>query len=427
VCSTTQTTIDLVLVSDKSRITESGVIKYGLSDHSIIFCTRKIKQTVLNCHTSIKIRSLKKYSKEVLNGCLVKMNWSTVLLCSDVDKAWYLFKSMFLETIDKIAPYKEIRIKQRTEPWVNDDILEAIRLRNRKHGKFREKKDEQSWADYKKARNEVNKLVVNTKKAYFNEKIAEYRNDSGKLWKSLKHLGYSKRLKTKNTNITLDLGNNITSEKEIVADTFNMYFSSVARKLVEKLPGQTGQYGEGHVQDFYSQLGVQAGSFSFEEVKEALVLEKLKRLDGSKATGLDSIPSRFVRDAAEIITPSITHIINRSIEQGYFPNDLKIARVIPIYKKGSKLDPGNYRPVSILGCLSKVMERIIFEQIDNYLKSQNLLYEFQSGFRKSHSTDSCLLFLTDYIKREVDKGNFCGMVMLDLQKAFDTVDHCVLM
>ena len=90
-------------------------------------------------------------------------------------------------------------------------------------------------------------------------------------------------------------------------------------------------------------------------MSEALVLEKLQRLDGSKATGLDAIPSRFLRDAAEIITPSITHIVNKSIEQGQFPNDLKIARVIPLYKKGSKQDPGNYRPVSILSSLSKIL------------------------------------------------------------------------
>jgi len=106
-----------------------------------------------------------------------------------------------------------------------------------------------------------------------------------------------------------------------------------------------------------------------------------------------------------------------------FPNDFKLARVIPLYKKGSKLDHGSYRPVSILCSMSKVIEKIIFEQIDKYLASHNLLYEFQSGFRKSHSTDTCLLYLTDHIRREVDKGHFCGMKMLDLQRAFDTVDH----
>ncbi len=142
--------------------------------------------------------------------------------------------------------------------------------------------------------------------------------------------------------------------------------------------------------------------------------------------GLDNIPARFLRDAAEVITPCITHIINMSIEQGYCPNDFKFARVIPLYKKGSKLEHGNYRPVSILCSLSKIIEKIIFEQIDTYLASHNLLYEFQSGFRKSHSTDTCVLYLTDHIRREVDKGYFCGMVMLDLQKAFDTVDHGIL-
>ena len=104
-----------------------------------------------------------------------------------------------------------------------------------------------------------------------------------------------------------------------------------------------------------------------------------------------------------------------------------MARVIPLHKKGSKLEPGNFRPVSILGGISKVMERLIQEQINNYLAEQKLLFEFQSGFRTSHSTDTCLLYLTDYIKREVDSGKYCGMVMLDLQKAFDTVNHSILL
>lgn len=107
-----------------------------------------------------------------------------------------------------------------------------------------------------------------------------------------------------------------------------------------------------------------------------------------------------------------------SISTGRFPNELKLARVVPFFKKGSKLDRENYRPVSILSTLSKVIEIIIYEQINNYISSHNLLYELQSGFRRSHSTDTCLLFLTDYIRRELDEGRICGMVMLDLQKTF---------
>ena len=118
---------------------------------------------------------------------------------------------------------------------------------------------------------------------------------------------------------------------------------------------------------------------------------------------------------------------NLSISQCHVPQDFKMARVIPLHKKGNKLDPGNYRPVSILCSISKVVKRVIHKQIYSYLDKHKLLFEFQSGFRTSHSTDTCLLYLNDYIKREVDTGKYCGMVMLDLQKAFDTVNHFILL
>ena len=96
-------------------------------------------------------------------------------------------------------------------------------------------------------------------------------------------------------------------------------------------------------------------------------------------------------------------------------------------KKGNKLEEGNYRPISILGVVSKVLEKIIQEQIYNYISNSDLFYDLQSGFRTSYSTDTCLLYLTDYLRREIDLGKLCGMVLLDLQKAFDTVDHQILL
>ena len=100
--------------------------------------------------------------------------------------------------------------------------------------------------------------------------------------------------------------------------------------------------------------------------------------------------------------------------------------VKPLYKKNSRLEVGNYRPVSILCIVSKILERAVYIQIQEYLKANNLLYEFQSGFRKSYSTDTCLINLMDHIRMLKSKGNYVGMVLLDLQKAFDTVDHEIL-
>jgi len=109
------------------------------------------------------------------------------------------------------------------------------------------------------------------------------------------------------------------------------------------------------------------------------------------------------------------------------PDDLMSARVVPIYKKSYKTDVGNYRPVSILSILSKVIERVIYDQMEDYLASNSLLYKHQSGFMHRYSTDTCLVHLTDYIRFQIDKGHLVGMVLLDLQKAFDAVIHSILL
>ncbi len=136
---------------------------------------------------------------------------------------------------------------------------------------------------------------------------------------------------------------------------------------------------EKNVKLFYQQKGVQADPFSFVKVTEDNVLQKLKALSPSKASGHDNIPSRFLPDATEVITPCVTHIINLSTEQRKFRHDFKLTRVTPLYKKGSKSDLGNYRPVSILSSLSKVMDKVIHEQLVSNLSSHNLLYDFSLG------------------------------------------------
>ena len=142
---------------------------------------------------------------------------------------------------------------------------------------------------------------------------------------------------------------------------------------------------------------------------------------------MDGKPSRFVRDGASVIACPLTHVINLSLIQGVVPEDLKSARAVPLFKKNDKTEVGNYRPVSILTILSKVFERVVYDQVESYLNQKRLLYKFQSEFRSRFSTDTCLIHLTDFIKFQMDQGHYVGMILLDLQKAFDTVDHGILL
>jgi hypothetical protein len=109
----------------------------------------------------------------------------------------------------------------------------------------------------------------------------------------------------------------------------------------------------------------------------------------------------------------ITFLINLSISEGIVPDELTMAKVKPLFKKNDRLKAENYRPVSILSIISKVLEKAVYKQLEKFLTSNNLMYEFQSGFRSSYSTDSCLIHLIDHIKSQTAKGLFTGMVLLD--------------
>ena len=136
---------------------------------------------------------------------------------------------------------------------------------------------------------------------------------------------------------------------------------------------------------------------------------------------------RFLKDGTEVLAKPICDIINLSIKLSTFPDKCKIAKLTPLFKKGSKTDPKNYRLISLFPLISKVIEKAIHLQTQEYLDKNDLIYKFQSGFRKNFSIDSCLAQLTDYIFKDMDKGQPTEMILIDLQKAFDTLDHNVLL
>ena len=149
----------------------------------------------------------------------------------------------------------------------------------------------------------------------------------------------------------------------------------------------------------------------------------LKAIDENKSVGLDNIPNKLLKMAADVVAPSLTEIFSQSINTGIFPNDWKGARLSPLFKNGVKNDPNNYRPIFIIPAVSKIFENIIFDQLYAYLNDNNLLSQCQSGFRSLYSTLTVLLETTNDWCVNVDNGLLNGVVFIDLKKAFDTIDH----
>ena len=142
-----------------------------------------------------------------------------------------------------------------------------------------------------------------------------------------------------------------------------------------------------------------------------------------KATRLDKIPNRLLKIAANVVAPSLTGIFNQSLVTGIFPSDWKMAKVSPIFKNGSKSDLNNYRPISVIPTVAKIFEKIIYDQLYQYLNENGLLNSGQSGFRSLHSTLTALLETNDNWCVNIDRGLLNGVIFIDLKKAFDTIDH----
>ena len=157
------------------------------------------------------------------------------------------------------------------------------------------------------------------------------------------------------------------------------------------------------------------------------VAKIITNLENKKSTGHDDITVKFIKISSIYISELLARVINISIKTGIYPDQLKIAKVIPIYKKGNHSDPSNYRPISILSNINKIFEKILHKRLYSYLNKFNILYKFQFGFRKGHSTTQALIELTDNIKRGLDDKKYTCGIFIDLCKAFDTVDHNILL
>ena len=199
------------------------------------------------------------------------------------------------------------------------------------------------------------------------------------------------------------------------------FFCSIGKDLASKIEGG---YDPLTFCDYF--VNSNAAKFVFKSINAEQVREAIGKLRTSKSFGDDGISSYFLKLAMPFIEDSLVFLFNTSLETNQFPDPWKIARVSPIFKDGEKTEKSNYRPISVLPVVSRLFEKLVFNQLYLYLNDNCFINSNQSGFRELHSTVTCLLKNTDDLYSGMDTGNLAGMVFVDLKKAFDTVDHQIL-
>ena len=224
---------------------------------------------------------------------------------------------------------------------------------------------------------------------------------------------------TKINGLKTDSGETLTNTSEI-ANYINRHFAAIGPNLASKISTDEDNVSP---EQFLTKTDP---GFYFKGVDSSRVLKLLNGVKIAKATGIDKISNRILKIAAPIIYKSLTDIFNLSIASNVFPSDWKVAKVSPVFKSGDQSDANNYRPISVLPTIARVFERLIFEQLYSYFNENKLLYSYQSGFRSLHSTVTALLDIINEWSSNIDKGMINGVLFLDLKKAFDTVDHEIL-
>ena len=194
-----------------------------------------------------------------------------------------------------------------------------------------------------------------------------------------------------------------------MSSIFNKFFATIGIKLAEKFT----------TRNTLTTNGVnQASIFAFKAISCESVIKMINELKPNKAVGLDKVSSRLLKDAADIVAPSLTSLFDISINIGCFPSTWKLAKISLLFKKGSKQDPSSYRPISVLPTISKLLEKAVHMQLYSYLCDNNLLSQKQFGFRLNSSTVTASAMFTDKILSAMDKGELTGAVFIDLTKAF---------
>ena len=409
--------LDPVIVPEEMLVLDSGIIASpnDFSDHSATYICLPHDYPL----SSIYKRTVWLYKRanfDLFNQKILSQDWDC-LNNDTIDVACNTFTDKFMNFAKESIPTKEVTIRPSDKPWYDSEIRRHSRKRDRLKTKAAKSGKQTDWTNYKHERNKVNNLIKHAKEVFFNNiedlLFESYSSNKRNYWKIIRHFvkGNSKTSAIPPLCSQSPDGSVIVhSTDEAKADCFNDYFASIS------------SVNDEHVclPPFELKTNSKLSSITIEESE---IKDIIENLNPNKAIGPDFISNKMLIGTAHTVLKPLSILFNRILHDQSFPSPWKKSLVLPVYKKDDKTIASNYRPISLLSNVAKVMERIVFKKIHNYLVSNNLFYKYQSGFLPGHSTTYQLVDIFHHICQSLDAKQHSCMVFCDISKAFDRVWH----
>ena len=411
---------DLVFIDRSDKVEKSGILPiFSKLDHTPVFVTLSLQHYTSYENPKTTVWDYKNTDVDMFVQILAQINWD-IIITKDLDEAIRLLTSTLLDAATKCIPTKVIRLKQ-DKPWVTSELRQAMRKRDRLFKIARRRLTEHDWSRWRAQRNIVTSLNRKLKQENLKRKVAlllENRQDPFKYHTILKNITGFRRNETIPPLVEGDI---ISSDDASKAKAFNSYFCAQTDINVTQTQGK-------HLAEYVLNHPEVPNRLNTIEITPNDVLHVINGLDASKACGPDKLPTKIIKMTATYISEPLSKLFNRSLSEGKYPSSWKTATVKPVFKgKGSPSDIKNYRPISLLPCLSKIFEKLIFSRVYEHITSHSLLTEKQSGYRPGHSTEMQHIYLIDKLYKSLDAGNDFTVLYLDISRYFERIWHAGLL
>jgi hypothetical protein len=424
------TLIDNIFTNSPQSTSLSGILTTQISDHQLCFTSLPIKTNKQTHNKYITITHRPHNIDELMLLDLQNIDIYSRLNTdphTDPTENCHTLQSTISSLIHKHTSTKTLKFnkhKHKKTAWITQGIIRSIRFRDKLHLKMkRSPPDSEQRQSLKININTYNKILKNTirtaKAIHYNQIFTHSQNNSKETWKEINNI--LNRNRQKNTQIEYITHNNTKIDTpQQIANELNTYFTQIGHQIASNIP--TTAY---NIHEYLTPNT--ASPFEFTNVQPTDIDLIIRQLKSKFSTGHDDISSSLIKSLrTELINP-LTLIANQMINTSIFPDSLKIAKIKPLHKKGPIDKCANYRPISLLPSISKILEKIILKQIDSHFTVNNLYFNSQYGFRKKHSTEHAIIELTDRLITSLDRNNTPTSIFIDLTKAFDCIDHDILL
>ena len=420
-CKLTTTTLEIT----------SGVLIKKFSDHQPYFIL--LDNIIVTDPPPVFVRITKQDKDSIINfqneiSGSDELNTLIENLMVDPNINYNTLYKVLQNAKNKHMPSKVVKYnkyKHKKSNWITHGILKSIYYRDNLYKKL--KMTDSNSIQYAIQKTNLNtynyilkKSIRIVKKNYYETLFSKFKDDIKGTWKTINDI-LNKTKRKKNISKFFKDGNNVITNKLVIADKFNSFFTSIGPTLSQKIKAPKNKTVQTYLTKTHNL------NFTFHNVNEEEINQIIDKLAPKTSFGFDGLSSKLMKTVKDVLIKPITIIINQMLNTGIFPDKLKIAKITPIFKKDDETLFTNYRPISLLPAISKVFEKVIFKQLHQFFIDKKLFYNAQYGFRTGHSTEFAALELVDRVTVEMDKMNTPINIFLDLSKAFDTLDHKILL